>query len=293
MTLHAVVVTYHPEESALRRLVDTLREGGARVIVADNTPDGPSPVVTALADGIELIDMFGNAGIAAAQNAGIRAALKGGAEVLAFFDQDSAPDAQLLPSLVAALGQPPRGVAAPVCIDMRNGMEYPPYRFNRWGWASPAPAAGLPAPVEADLIISSGSVVAADVFARAGLMEEGFFIDYVDLEWCIRCRKAAISIRVVPSVTMSHAIGNEVIENGPLTTFVHSPERSYYRLRNAFLLIRMRHVPRLYALHEVGAALVHHLLQWRHSQNRSLHVRFGRLALVDGLRGVRGRFDPR
>jgi rhamnosyltransferase len=292
MTVHAVIVTYHPEEVALRRLVETLRLGGARVIVVDNTPQGPSPVVTALAADIKLIGMSDNAGIAAAQNAGIRAAVAQGAEVLAFFDQDSSPDEQLLPSLVAALGQPPRGVTAPVCIDARTGAEYSPYRFDRWGWAHATPAIGRSAPVEVDLIISSGSVVTAEVFLRAGLMNEDFFIDYVDLEWCIRCRKAGVPIRVIPSVTMRHAIGNQVIKNGPLTTFVHSPMRSYYRLRNAFLLIQMPHVPRLYVLHEVAAALVHHLLQLRHSQDRNQHARFGWRGLVDGLRGVRGKFEP-
>lgn len=292
MILYAIVVTYHPEEAALRLLINTLRESSARVILADNTPQGLSPVVAALAGDIELIDMHGNAGIAAAQNAGIRAAVAQGAEVLAFFDQDSRPDEELLPSLVAALGLPPRGIAAPVCIDVRTGAEYPPYRFNRWGWARPTPAARLSVPVEADLIISSGSVAAVEVFSRAGLMDEDFFIDYVDLEWCIRCRQAGISIRVLPSVTMPHAIGNQVIETGPLTTFVHNPVRCYYRLRNALLLIRLRHVPRLYVLHEVGAALVHHLLQWRHSQDRRQHLRFGWRGLVDGLRGVRGKFEP-
>jgi len=281
----AVVVAYGPDLDALATLCMRLR-ASAEVIVVDNTPAEKAPHPVA---GTCWLSMGGNAGIAAAQNAGIRAALELGAEVLAFFDQDSTPDVQLLPSLVAALGQPPRGVAAPVCVDMRNGMEYPPYRFNRWGWASPAPAAGRSAPVEADLIISSGSVVAADVFARAGLMDEGFFIDYVDLEWCIRCRRAGVSIQVVPAVTMPHAIGNQVIEHGPVTTFVHSPIRAYYRLRNAFLLIRMPHVPRLYALHEVAAALVHHLLQWRHSQDRAQHLQLGWRGLIDGLRGVRGK----
>lgn len=289
MTLHAVIVTYHPKLTALRGLVDVLRAAGAQVIVVDNTPhDGGAAF--SVAD-CEVIDMAGNAGIAAAQNAGIRAALARSAEIIAFFDQDSTPDAQLLPSLVAALGQPPRGVAAPVCIDMRTRHEYPPYRFNRWGWASPAPAAGLPAPVAADLVISSGSVVAAEVFEQAGLMEEAFFIDYVDLEWCIRCRQAGVRIQVVPSATMTHAIGDKVVENGPLTTFVHSPVRAYYRLRNAFLLIRMPHVPRLYVLHQVVAALVHHLLQWRHSDDRGQHARLGWRGLVDGVRGVRGKLE--
>lgn len=292
MTLHAVIVTYHPEAGTLQNLVNSAKASGARVVVADNTPGGASAVLDALVGEVEVIDMRGNAGIAAAQNAGIRMALAQGASVIALFDQDSSPDAHLLPTLLTSLGVPPRGIAAPVCMDMRSGKEYPPYRFNRWGWASPSPAIGQTSPMSVDLIISSGSVVAADVFEHAGLMEESLFIDYVDLEWCIRCRSAGVSIKVIPTAKMPHAIGTKVIEHGPWTTFIHSPTRAYYRLRNAFLLIRMPHVPRLYVLHEVAAALVHHLLQWRHSQDRTQHAQFGWRGLIDGLRGVRGRFEP-
>lgn len=287
MNVHAIIVTYHPDPAALRLLVEVLHGGNAHVVIVDNTPShrspGPAP------DHCHVIDMHGNAGIAAAQNAGIRHALANGADVVAFFDQDSTPDAQMLPRLVEALGRPPRGVAAPVCIDRRTGREYPPYRFGRWGWASPAPAARKHGPVEADLIISSGSVVAAEVFERAGLMDEDFFIDYVDLEWCIRCRRAGVPIIVVPSVTMPHAIGDAVVETGPLTTFVHSPIRSYYRLRNAFLLLRKPHVPRAYSLQQIAAVALHQLLQWRHSPDRATHARMGWRGLVDGLRGVRGK----
>jgi rhamnosyltransferase len=213
--------------------------------------------------------------------------------VLAFFDQDSTPDERLIHSLVAALGCPPDGIAAPICVDMRTGAEYPPFRFDRWGCAHPVPASMQKKPISADLIISSGSVAAAEVFGKVGLMDESLFIDYVDLEWCIRCRRAGVSIQVIPAVTMPHSIGNKVIKHGALTTFVHSPYRAYYRLRNAFLLLRMTHVPRLYAIHEIFAALLHHLLQWRHSTDRGQHLRLGWRGLLDGIQGVGGKLELR
>lgn len=233
--------------------------------------------------------MEGNKGIAAAQNAGIRAAINRGAQTVAFFDQDSMPEPQLLPTLIAALGSPPQGIVAPICLDARTGDEYPPFRFNRWGWAKSVFVENSKENVAADLIISSGSVVAVDVFERAGLMDEDFFIDYVDLEWCIRCRKAGVPITVVSAVTMRHSIGNEVIKYGPVTTYVHSPVRAYYRLRNAFLLLRKPQVPVLYAFHEIAAAVVHHVLQLRPSVNRTEHLRLGLRALFDGIKGVRGK----
>jgi rhamnosyltransferase len=280
-----VIVVFYPDRAKLIELCNVVGRD-AQVIIVDNTPDELRPLD--LPD-VCWISMGGNMGIAAAQNAGIRAAIDLGAQTVAFFDQDSVPESQLLPTLVAALGFPPQGVAAPICVDARTGDEYPPFRFNKWGWAEPVHVARSAENVPVDLIISSGSVVAADVFNKTGLMDEDFFIDYVDLEWCIRCRIVGIPITVVSSVTMHHAIGNDVIKYGSVTTYVHSPVRAYYRLRNAFMLLRKRHVPLLYACHEIAAALVHHILQLRPSQNRAEHLRFGLRALADGMIGVRGK----
>lgn len=291
MKLFAVVVTYHPDLKSLSRLVNYLMVGGAQVVIVDNSPVESFFDLGSLINKVEFIKMGGNAGIAAAQNKGIRTSLAQGAEIIAFFDQDSAPDAGLLPSLVAALGIPPRGVVAPICVDMRNGKEYPPYRFNRWGWARRVPALGLSGPLMVDMTISSGCMVAVEVFSRVGLMNEDFFIDFVDLEWCIRCCHAGVPIQVIPSVTMRHSIGTQVVKNGPLTTFVHSPVRNYYRLRNALLLVRMPQVPRLYALHQILAAFIHHLLQCQYSDDVRSHLRMGFLGLVDGLRGIGGKFE--
>jgi rhamnosyltransferase len=287
LQVFAIVVAFNPDIEVLSRLCAQLNKF-AKVIVVDNSP--PENDVYCI-KGTYWHSMGGNAGIAAAQNAGIRLAINEGAGVLAFFDQDSEPDEQLLPTLVAALGQPPHGVAAPVCVDSRTGNEYSAFKFNRWGWASPAPAFGLTAPVFVDMIISSGSVVEASVFRQVGMMEEAFFIDYVDLEWCIRCKNAGLPIRVVPSAIMTHSIGDNVVKKGILTLFVHSPARAYYRLRNAFLLMRFSHVPHLFVIHEIAAAVVHHVLLWRHSQDRWQHLRMGWRGLVDGLLGIRGKFQ--
>lgn len=280
----AIVVAFNPDEAKLAWLCHVL-ERHAQVIVVDNSPHSvaSSPMLNA-----DRIIMGGNAGIAAAQNVGIDAALARGAEAIAFFDQDSEPGEALLPKLIAGLGNPPQGVVAPICIDSRTGAEYPPFRMNRWGWAVPERVIGQLRNVAVDLIISSGSVVAAAVFDKVGLMDEDFFIDYVDLEWCIRCRKAGVPITVISDATMVHSIGNAVVNVGSLTTFIHSPVRAYYRLRNALLLLRKRHVPLLYSLHEIAAALVHHILQTRHSENRGQHIRLGWRALLDGIRGLRG-----
>ena len=286
-----VVVTYFPVESVLMRLIDSFRSSGASIILVDNTPGDIPDVFQKLPSDLIILNNHENVGIAAAQNIGINCALSLGADVVAFFDQDSNPDGLLFPSLIQALGTPPIGVVAPVSVDARNGLEYPASRFNRFGWPVPLHCLGASDPILADMVISSGSVISSDVFKIVGLMDEGLFIDYVDLDWCIRCRDAGFPIRVIPDVIMLHEIGNDVFDYGPFTTYLHDPVRNYYRLRNAFLLIRLNHFPRLYVLHEILAAVVHFLLQLLKTKERFRHLFFGYRALKDGFLGLRGKLN--
>jgi rhamnosyltransferase len=287
MRLAAVVVTFHPSPAALDELLKALRHDCCAIVLVDNTPapDAGCPQL----EGAVVIRLGRNTGIAHAQNVGIQAARAAAAQAVILLDQDS----QVLPGMAARLaaalvpGEP--GVHAPVCFDVRTGDEYPSFRFDPWGRARPLFCGhSSDALVPVDMVIASGSVATVETFDRAGGMDEDFFIDYVDLEWCIRCRRAGVPIHVVPAVRMGHAIGAEVVRKGALTTFVHSPARSYYRVRNALLLLRWPHVPRLFALKEALAALVHHALQARHSVDRRAHWSAGWQGLRAGLMGVKG-----
>ena len=283
----AIVVAYYPDINSLQILCAQLSKN-AEIIVVDNTPsdDACVPIF-----GVHWIALGNNLGIGAAQNIGIRKARELSAEIVTFFDQDSKPSDQLLPSLIESLGNPPIGVSAPVCVDLRTGFEYPPFSFNFLGWAKPVPCIGLNKPVNVDLIISSGSAVSMQVFDDVGLMNEDLFIDYVDLEWCMRCKEKSVPILVNPTVYMPHTIGDNVINFNFLTTFIHSPIRTYYKLRNPFLLLRMKHVPKIYAFHEVAAAMVHHIVQLRFAKNRVLHLKVGCAAVLDGILGKNGKLQ--
>lgn len=281
----AVVVTYYPDRNKLEQLCQALAPAAA-VIVVDNTAAGQ---VLLTADACTWIVNGENLGIATAQNIGIREARRQGAQAIVFFDQDSEVSAQLLPALQAAQARSGAGVVVPVCTDAASGKEYPSFRLNRCGWPVPVYAGCALEPVPVDLAISSGSLVASAVFDKAGLMDEDLFIDFVDFEWCARVRAAGVGIMAVPAAKMRHAIGQFSVASGGLNLFVHSPVRCYYRVRNAFHLLRYRHIRSLYALRQVLAALVHHLLLWRHSEDPSLHMAMGWKGLKDGLLGRRGR----
>lgn len=271
MKLFSVIVTYHPTAQVLRRLTSTLLAAGAQVIVVDNTPGGSSAPA-----GCVAISMGGNAGIAKAQNAGVRRALDEGAEAILFFDQDSTIHDRLVGELTRHLDITRPGAIGPLYFDERQGFECPNYVLNGWGFPSKVLSAGRREPYPVDARISSGTLVTAPTFAVAGLFDESLFLDYVDIEWCLRARARHVPILVDPTVEMRHTIGDKAVQTGPLKVFIDGPVRSYYRMRNALLLLRRREVPTVFAFKEIAAELVHQTLQLVIAEQRG--ARFGALA---------------
>ena len=98
MTKCVIIVTYEPELNNLKRLTQCAQEAGFIPVLVDNSEKHPLEKRNVSSQS-QIIRMRGNAGIAAAQNAGISYARKQGAEVIGFFDQDSTADEKLLKKL--------------------------------------------------------------------------------------------------------------------------------------------------------------------------------------------------
>lgn len=287
MKIYCVVVTYYPDQERLTALCTTLTDSGAHVIVVDNTEAAFSGIN--LPELCTRITLTQNTGIAHAQNVGIAFGLENGADAIAFFDQDSEPDDTLLGKLIAALEPGKPGVAAPVCVEKTTRRELPAYRIGRLGMRRKVFCRGRMSPAFVDLIIASGSVATAATFSCAGDMDEDFFIDFVDFEWCMRCRSQQVPISVVPQATMRHSIGERTVDLGVLRGSVHSVSRSYYKIRNCFLLFRKPVVPFLFALSATVMGIVRYMLFLPFVQDRRSYLRVLSMAIRDGLNGVVGK----
>jgi rhamnosyltransferase len=88
-----------------------------------------------------------------------------------------------------------------------------------------------------------------------GGLDSDLFIDYVDYEWCLRARARGWRVIGLPSVRMTHELGDEVRLVLGRQVLVHRPRRQYYLIRNAVLLARRRSLPRHWRLHLLGRAL--------------------------------------
>lgn len=286
MKICCVIVCYRPNVARLIPLCETLSADGSSVILVDNTEQ---PYLDAqLPPRCELITLGRNSGIAHAQNVGIAAATAAGADVIAFLDQDSLVDPGFLPALVSPLQLGAPDIVSPLYRDDASNIELPAVRVNRYGLTRAVRRGAFSGPYSVDIVISSGTAATKEVFEVAGAFDEGLFIDFVDTEWCLRCRSKQISIRVVPTAVMHHRIGSQSIRLGFLTIFVHSPIRCYYQLRNCFHLFRKQHIPFLFALRETVSVILSRTLLLFFVGGRSAYVKAYFRGLRDGAKGVTG-----
>lgn len=244
----AVVILYYPDLPVLRRLLDSVFEQVDAIIAVDNTPGD----CTELASYFEVypnpvcyIPLGRNLGIAAAQNIGIRKSLSEGYSHFLLLDQDSALPPGMVSKLLDAeksLIQSGERVAAvgPQFVDEKTGRGSFAIRCGIF-WVNKIkldPQSSLP--VETDHLIASGSLISAATIEAVGLMCEGLFIDWVDIEWALRARSFGYKSYYVPNAVMVHSVGDAVIQVLGRDVHLHSDFRNYYLLRNATYLMGVR-----------------------------------------------------
>jgi rhamnosyltransferase len=88
--------------------------------------------------------------------------------------------------------------------------------------------------VEPTFVIISGSIIRADLLATVSF-REGFFLDWVDYDFCIRARKAGYSIVLLKKVLLSHSLGTTK-HFGRLEVLYEPSFRYYLIVRNARIL---------------------------------------------------------
>ena len=230
----AVVVTFHPGADlggnleALRRQVDA-------VLVIDNgSADLASVERAALAAGCHVVANRDNIGIAAALNQAADLARAQGYAWLATFDQDSrVPDGALAGLLAVYAAHPDRERIAIMAMSHRDRATGRDYQrpsdvlTENPNWRS------------VRTTISSGSLVRTEALDRVGRFDERLFIDGVDHDFCLRCRRAGLLVVESGEQVMDHSLGAVSLHRALGRTIActnHSPARRYYITRNSLEL---------------------------------------------------------
>jgi rhamnosyltransferase len=251
----AVIVTFHPDLDVLTRvLTETVRQVD-RICIVDNGSDlSLADHLTNLpfAHRIETERLDRNFGVAYAQNRGLERVCARGPRYALILDQDSVPSEGMVRALAVAIEDAQRAgyrvcAAGPRYVDPRTGNESFFLALGGWRFRKLA-CADHPGHrfLQADWLISSGTLLDTRAFREIGLMDESLFIDDVDTEWCLRARSKGYAVLGACNAVMHHTLGARTVKvrlQREHDVPVHSPVRLYYMVRNHFLLMRLPHVP--------------------------------------------------
>lgn len=232
-----VIVVYHPDELILKNKLLRLA-GHYDVVVVDNTP---SPVRIVPAERLAYIPLNKNAGIAKAQNDGIKYLQAKNCTHIVFFDQDSDWTSQYVDSIVAEyirISEFRRDLflLGPRVVNASDGEEYHSVVHKE---------------KESDRgfvykreIISSGSCLCVSALEKVGLQDEDLFIDFVDFEYCWRAESYGFICGITNGVMLRHKVGQKDIKFPfGYCVIISSPFRYYYQYRNHLWLCKRHYVP--------------------------------------------------
>jgi rhamnosyltransferase len=284
-----IVVTYFPDEEELCKCILSIADEIDLLILVDNTPNkGSIKLPIDLNLKVEVYCLEENKGIAAAQNIGILRATELNATHVLLLDQDSIFEQGGVKKLIHVMENRTRSgqrIAAccPLPFDATHVDGFP-LITDKEGWPCRIGPKRFQSEMSVLHSISSGSLFAIDVFKYIGLMNEGLFIDYVDIEWCLRAKHFGFSIFVINDARIKHSLGNalrRISFLGVSRYFISYPvERYYYQIRNFIVIARLKHVPWRWVLCFAPSAIIAKPLLAISSSNKKLNTL---LILVKGF----------
>lgn len=182
----------------------------------------------------------------------------------------------------------PVAAVGPTFIDEKTGKVSSAVRYSYFGLRTIAIDPGVPAPVEADFLISSGCLIRASALRIVGTMREDLFIDWVDNEWGLRARSMGLRCYVVPEARMGHSIGDGAVSLLWRQIHLHTDARNYYLLRNAIYLMRMKSMGLQWKLCFMPRLPCYLVLYPLLSKHKWVNIRLVLKAILDGVHGHLG-----
>jgi GT2 family glycosyltransferase len=221
------------------------------VIVVDNgSTDGSLEYLGSRWPAVRVVALGRNAGVAAGNNVGIRAALEADARYILLLNTDAILDPGVIGELSDALvnGGDQVWAAAPKILfrSEPDRIWSAGGRFEWWRGVSRDRGTGEPdrgqydTPIDIDYSNTCCLLIRAEAFAAVGLMDEAYFMYYDDSDFSARVRRAGGRIRYVPAARVLHDVQSSSggTQNRP------SPFALYYTTRNRARFIR-RNAPSL------------------------------------------------
>lgn len=296
ISVSCIIITFNPEIDRLKTQILELLLQINSIIIVDNASKNISEIEQLVAEETVaektfLIKNQSNLGLGLAQNIGIKKVIELGASKVLLMDDDSTIENNFIEELLNGeeylknKGEKV-GAIGPVYFNKETKEQYPITKY-----IGPFIARKLPqeTPVEASFIISSGTLISAEVLEDVGLMNEDLFIDYIDVDWAFRAKKKGYGVFVTPKAKMNHIIGEKRLSILGRKVSYHPPLRKYYLFRNSIYMIKNPNIPMGYKVREIFFNFARFFVYLIYSEQKKSFLKYSIYGLYDGLKGKTGK----
>jgi rhamnosyltransferase len=229
----SVIVLYKPNLIDLKQIVHKHEKNFNSIILVNNSPK--ISLKNFQSKNTSIIYNNSNIGLASALNIGILEAKKQGAEMVALFDQDTELPLHFTKDMLNYInhyqGDKPVAVYSPIFYNyiinkIGKHINFKLFRLIR------ATVSENDDYAHPHYVITSGSILPIEVLDDIGLMREELFIDFVDIEWCLRARRHNYEIVAINKVRIDHHLGDYAVKFMGERYPIHSPLRMYFQLNS-------------------------------------------------------------
>lgn len=293
--IFSIVVLYNPQMTVLQRLLDSVVEQVAHIVLVDNSTQSDIKTQTKQLlthyQNSSYLDLGDNLGIATAQNRGMALAFEKGADYVLLMDQDSALPEKMVEKLLKAEQELsakniPVAAVGPSFIDEKHGDVAKVIRHKNMKIERIDPEGQTP--IESSYIISSGTLIKKEMIEKVGNFNELLFIDWVDIEWCLRAGQKGYKVFMIPIARMQHSIGDD-------SAFfirrinLHSDFRNYFIVRNSVYLALYGKMPLNFSLIQTAKVPTYIAFYSFHSKRKLYSLGLLSRAVVDGITKKMGK----
>jgi GT2 family glycosyltransferase len=239
-----VVATWNQTDMTLDCLAALERAGVALadVWVVDNgSQPAALPPIRERFPAVQTLRLDENRGFTGGCNAGARAALAAGCDLILFLNNDALVELETIPALLAALIDDPRVAAASPKIYYDGtsriiqavGLRVDPDSGQVHALGSSETDHGqYDRPADLDALFGCVMLVRRQAWEQVGEFWEPFFNYAEEVDWCLRARRLGWRLRYVPESVAWHRTSRSLGWDAPLKVYLIARNRLYLRQRN-------------------------------------------------------------
>jgi len=234
MNLSGVVILYNPENLVYENILSYIDEVNY-LVVFDNSEIKNNDLIEKLKqlNKVEYVSFDKNKGVSYALNIGAKKAIEKGFKHLLTMDQDNKFKPNFLKTIIDKIETyniENVGIYAPL---QKSNDYQTKEEFKKYCNISNDEIE------EVKLVMNSASILNLDVLKEINFYSEDLFVDYVDIDICIKIRLNNYKVIRFNNLVLNHNLGkvvkyNLIFKKGFFN--IHSPLRLYYIVRDGLYL---------------------------------------------------------